>query len=210
MRLSGRVSEGAFLCNLNGSQRSNTQGRGDTGDDTTILPARAARGRSGRAVSDISIAGLLKLQGYTTGQFGKNHLGDRDEHRPSNHGVDEFLGNLYHLNAEQEPENEEHPKTPELRKRFGPHGVIHSLAGSKVEDTGPLTKKRMETMDDETSNAASRFIRRDPYARAPVTSNTYFDWMIDRVYLLVPAQKPASFSLDQAMEKLTSGSRGLQ
>ena len=95
-----------------------------------------------------TIAGLLKAQGYATGQFGKNHLGDKDEHLPTNHGFDEFFGNLYHLNAEEEPENYDYPKDPEFRKKFGPRGVIHSYADGRIEDTGPLTKKRMETVDD--------------------------------------------------------------
>jgi len=109
---------------------------------------------------DPTIAGLLKAEGYVTGQFGKNHLGDKDEHLPSNHGFDEFFGNLYHLNAEEEPENEDYPKDPEFKKRFGPRGVIHSFAGGKIEDTGPLTKKRMETIDDETLDGALNFIDR--------------------------------------------------
>jgi len=118
-----------------------------------------------------TIAGLLKAQGYATGQFGKNHLGDKDEHLPTNHGFDEFFGNLYHLNAEEEPENEDYPKNPEFRKRFGPRGVIHSWAQpggkQKIEDTGPLTKKRMETVDDETSARAMEFIREQVKAGKP-------------------------------------------
>jgi arylsulfatase len=114
-----------------------------------------------------TIAGLLKNQGYATGQFGKNHLGDRDEHLPTNHGFDEFFGNLYHLNAEEEPENEDYPKDPEFRKKFGPRGVIKSTADGKIEDTGPLTKKRMETVDDETSDAAIDFIERQHKADKP-------------------------------------------
>jgi len=102
-----------------------------------------------------------------TGQFGKNHLGDKDEHLPTNHGFDEFLGNLYHLNAEQEPENEDYPKDPNFRKRFGPRGVIKSSADGKIEDTGPLTKKRMETVDDETAAAALDFIDRAHQAGKP-------------------------------------------
>jgi len=116
--------------------------------------------KEGMHEKDPTIAGLLKAQGYATGQFGKNHLGDRDEMLPTNHGFDEFLGNLYHLNAEEEPENEDYPKNPEFRKKFGPRGVIHSFADGKIEDTGPLTKKRMETVDDETSDAAIDFIER--------------------------------------------------
>ncbi|CAN0604598.1 unnamed protein product, partial [Ectocarpus sp. 12 AP-2014] len=95
-----------------------------------------------------------------TGQFGKNHLGDKDEMLPTNHGFDEFFGNLYHLNAEEEPENPDYPKDPEFRERFGPRGVIKSSADGSIEDTGPLTKKRMETVDDETVTAAIDFIRR--------------------------------------------------
>jgi arylsulfatase len=107
---------------------------------------------------DPTIAELLKPLGYTTGQFGKNHLGDKDEFLPTNHGFDEFFGNLYHLNAEEEPENPDYPKDPTFKKRFGPRGVLHSFAGGKIEDTGPLTKKRMETIDDEITDNALRFI----------------------------------------------------
>jgi arylsulfatase len=125
----------------------------------------------GMQVEDPTIAGLLKDQGYATGQFGKNHLGDKDEHLPTNHGFDEFFGNLYHLNAEEEPENEDYPKNPEFRKKFGPRGVIHSYADGRIEDTGPLTKKRMETVDDETVAAALDFIDRQVKADKP-----FFVW----------------------------------
>ena len=125
----------------------------------------------GMQTEDPTIAGMLKAQGYATGQFGKNHLGDRDEHLPTNHGFDEFFGNLYHLNAEEEPENEDYPKDPEFKKKFGPRGVIHSWAQpdgtQKIEDTGPLTKKRMETVDDETSDRAIAFIREQHEAGKP-------------------------------------------
>ncbi len=120
----------------------------------------------GLSEKDATIAALLKAQGYATGQFGKNHLGDRDEHLPTNHGFDEFLGNLYHLNAEEEPENEDYPGDLVLadgqtfRDKFGPRGVIRSYADGRIEDTGPLTKKRMETIDDETVAAALDFIDR--------------------------------------------------
>ena len=114
----------------------------------------------GMREEDPTIAGLLKAEGYVTGQFGKNHLGDRDEHLPTNHGFDEFFGNLYHLNAEEEPENEDYPNDPAFRERFGPRGVIKSAADGNIEDTGPLTKKRMETVDDETIVAAIDFIKR--------------------------------------------------
>ncbi|MFO7662917.1 MAG: arylsulfatase [Chloroflexota bacterium] len=106
---------------------------------------------------------FLKPHGYATGQFGKNHLGDLDEHLPTMHGFDEFYGNLYHLNAEEEPENPDYPKNPEFKQKFGPRGVLHSWAQpdgtQKIEDTGPLTKKRMETFDEEVLGHASRFIR---------------------------------------------------
>jgi arylsulfatase len=121
-----------------------------------------------------TIAAVLKARGYATGQFGKNHLGDKDEHLPTNHGFDEFFGNLYHLNAEEEPENEDYPKNPEFRKRFGPRGVIHSWnegGKQRIEDTGPLTKKRMETVDDETSNRAIEFIGEQHQAGKP-----FFVW----------------------------------
>ncbi len=116
--------------------------------------------KEGMQIEDPTIAGLLKAEGYATGQFGKNHLGDQDHMLPTNHGFDEFFGNLYHLNAEEEPENEDYPTNPEFRERFGPRGVIKSSADGTIEDTGPLTKKRMETVDDETSAAALDFIRR--------------------------------------------------
>jgi arylsulfatase A-like enzyme len=115
---------------------------------------------------DPTIAALLKEYGYTTGQFGKNHLGDRDEHLPTNHGFDEFFGNLYHLNAEEEPENEDYPGDMVLadgrtfREAFGPRGVVRSTADGEIEDTGPLTKKRMETIDEESLAAAIDFIKR--------------------------------------------------
>ena len=109
-----------------------------------------------------TIADLLKQQGYTTGQFGKNHLGDRDKHLPTLHGFDEFFGNLYHLNAEEEPETYYYPKDPEFKKKFGPRGVLHAWSdgkgGQKVEDTGPLTTNRMPTIDMEIHSAAAKFI----------------------------------------------------
>ena len=125
----------------------------------------------GMKKEDPTIAGLLKAYGYATGQFGKNHLGDKDDMLPTNHGFDEFLGNLYHLNAEEEPENEDYPKNPKFKERFGPRGVIHSWAlpkgKQKITDTGPLTKKRMETIDDETIDAALDFIERAHKAGKP-------------------------------------------
>ena len=115
---------------------------------------------------------LLKEEGYATGQFGKNHLGDQDKHLPTNHGFDEFFGNLYHLNAEEEPETYYYPKDPEFKKKYGPRGVIHSFADGKIENTGPLTKKRMETVDYEFASAAKDFMERSVKANKP-----FFVWM---------------------------------
>ncbi len=127
--------------------------------------------KEGITIKDPTIAEMLKDRGYATGQFGKNHLGDRDEMLPTNHGFDEFLGNLYHLNAEEEPENIDYPKDPAFKKRFGPRGVIHSFADGKIQDTGPLTKKRMETIDDETVAAAIDFMERKVKEKKP-----FFVW----------------------------------
>ena len=131
----------------------------------------------GMREEDPTIAGILKNFGYATGQFGKNHLGDKDEFLPTNHGFDEFLGNLYHLNAEEEPELEDYPGDwitsdgRTFRERYGPRGVIHSFADGKIEDTGPLTKKRMETIDDVTSDRAIEFIKEQVAAEKP-----FFVW----------------------------------
>jgi arylsulfatase len=124
---------------------------------------------------DPTIADVLKPLGYVTGQFGKNHLGDRDEFLPTVHGFDEFFGNLYHLNAEEEPENPDYPKDPEFKKKFGPRGVLHCWANpdgtQKIEDTGPLTKKRMETVDEEFLDASLKFID-----KAHASGKPFFVW----------------------------------
>src|SRR5262245_50327261 len=131
--------------------------------------------KEGWQKSDPTIAALLKDKGYATGQFGKNHFGDLDEHLPTMHGFDEYFGSLYHLNASEEPENEDYPQDPEVLKRFGPRGVIRAKAdgkgGQSVEDTGPLTKKRMETIDEETMASAKEFITRQKNANKP-----FFCW----------------------------------
>ena len=129
----------------------------------------------GLSDEDPTIARALKNRGYVTGQFGKNHLGDRDEFLPTNHGFDEFFGNLYHLNAEEEPELADYPteeEFPGFRERFGPRGVIHSWADGRIEDTGPLTKKRMETIDDEVLEHAQSFIERAAQGDSP-----FFVWL---------------------------------
>ena len=116
-------------------------------------------------------ADLLKEQGYVTGQFGKNHLGDQDKHLPTLHGFDEFFGNLYHLNAEEEPETYYYPKDPEFKKKYGPRGVLHCKSdgkgGQTIEDTGPLTAKRMETIDEEVHAKAMDFVDRSVKAEKP-------------------------------------------
>ncbi len=126
----------------------------------------------GMQIEDPTIAGLLKPLGYATGQFGKNHLGDRDEMLPTNHGFDEFYGNLYHLNAEEEPEHRDYPQDPEFRKKYGPRGVLHSFADGKIEDTGPLDRKRMETIDDTVAGLAADFMERQTKAEKP-----FFVWV---------------------------------
>ena len=119
-----------------------------------------------------TLGDLLKQEGYMTGQFGKNHLGDRDKHLPTNHGFDEFFGNLYHLNAEEEPETYYYPKDPEFKQKYGPRGVIKSTADGRIEDTGPMTRKRMETADDEFVASALDFIERAHKANKP-----FFTWV---------------------------------
>ena len=130
----------------------------------------------GMRPEDPTIAELLKPLGYATGQFGKNHLGDKDDMLPTNHGFDEFYGNLYHLNAEEEPEHPDYPDNPEFKKKFGPRGVIHSWAlpdgGQKIEDTGPLTKKRMETIDDDIAARSVEWIEKQHKAGKP-----FFVWI---------------------------------
>jgi arylsulfatase len=127
--------------------------------------------KEGLMKEDPTIAELLKARGYATAQYGKNHLGDRDEHLPTAHGFDEFFGNLYHLNGEQEPEHPDYPKDPEFRKKYGPRGVIRATAGGKIEDTGPLTIERMKTIDDEVTAGALDFMD-----RAHQSGKPFFLW----------------------------------
>jgi len=134
---------------------------------TGLLKVGLPGAELGLQAEDPTLAELLKPLGYATAQYGKNHLGDLDEHLPSNHGFDEFFGNLYHLNAEEEPENPDYPKDPEFKKRFGPRGVIRSTSDGKIEDTGPLTRKRMETVDEEILTGALDFIDRSHGAEKP-------------------------------------------
>jgi arylsulfatase len=156
--------EGAVFTDWYG-QQSCTAGRaafitGQSPIRTGLTKVGLPGAPEGMKKEDPTIATLLKQLGYVTGQFGKNHLGDRDEMLPTNHGFDEFFGNLYHLNAEEEPEHSDYPKDAEFKKRFGPRGVIHSYSDGRIEDTGPLTKKRMETIDDEVTAATLKFMEK--------------------------------------------------
>ncbi len=169
------ASEGMLFTDAYGEQ-SCTAGR--AAFITGQIPVRTGLTKVGLPGADLglkqeepTIAEYLKSQGYTTAQYGKNHLGDRDEHLPTNHGFDEFFGNLYHLNAEEEPETEDYPKDPEFKKRFGPRGVIRSKADGQIEDTGPLNRKRMETVDEETLAGAIDFME-----RAVAQEKPFFLW----------------------------------
>jgi arylsulfatase A-like enzyme len=185
------AKEGMILTDYYAEQ-SCTAGRSSfiTGQ-ATLRTGLSKVGIPGAAVGlqarDVTIAELLKPLGYATGQFGKNHLGDRNEYLPTVHGFEEFFGNLYHLNAEEDPEDFNYPREPRFKELFGPRGVIKSKASEQddptdqprwgrigkqvIEDTGPLTRKRMETIDDETSASAMEFIERQSRAGKP-----FFAW----------------------------------
>jgi len=160
------------------AENSCTAGRssfitGQTPKRTGLSKVGVPGAPAGLQARDVTIAQALKPLGYATGQFGKNHLGDRDEFLPTNHGFDEFFGNLYHLNAEEEPERPYWPKDDKaFLKAATPRGVIHSFSDGKVEDTGALTRKRMETIDDETTNAAIDYMKKQVQAGKP-----FFVWM---------------------------------
>jgi arylsulfatase A-like enzyme len=163
--------EGAMFTDWYG-QQSCTAGRaafitGQAPVRTGLTKVGLPGAELGLKAEDPTLAGLLKSRGYMTAQYGKNHLGDRDEHMPTNHGFDEFFGNLYHLNAEEEPENPDYPKDPAFAKKFGPRGVIKATAGGTIEDTGPLTRKRMETVDEEVTAGAMNFLDRANAAGKP-------------------------------------------
>ncbi len=175
--------EGALFTDFYGEQ-SCTAGRGSflTGQSpfrTGLLKVGLPGAKEGLQPQDPTIAEMLKPQGYVTGQFGKNHLGDLDAMLPTMHGFDEFFGSLYHLNAEEEPENADYPKDPAFRAKYAPRGVLHTWAlpdgGQKIENTGPLTKKRMETIDEEFEAAAVKFIRAGQQGREAVLRLVQFD-----------------------------------
>jgi arylsulfatase len=169
------ANEGAIFTDAY-AQQSCTAGRasfilGQHPFRTGLLTIGMPGAKQGIQDKDPTLADLLQPYGYISGQFGKNHLGDRDEHLPTKHGFDEFFGNLYHLNAEEEPESEFYPDDAEFKKKFGPRGVLHTYADGRVEDTGPLDSKRMETVDDEFLKATVDFIERAHAAKKP-----FFVW----------------------------------
>ncbi len=169
------AKEGAFFTDSYG-QQSCTAGRasfilGQEPFRTGLLTIGMPGDPHGIPPWTPTIAEVMKQLGYATAQFGKNHLGDRDEHLPTKHGFDEFFGNLYHLNAEEEPEGYFYPKDPEFKKKYGPRGVIHSFADGKIEDTGPLNIARMPTVDEEFLAAGKDFIQRQAKAQKP-----FFMW----------------------------------
>jgi len=174
------ANEGALFTDAY-AQQSCTAGRasfimGQHPYRTGLLTIGMPGAKSGINPADPTIAELLKPMGYATGQFGKNHLGDRDEHLPTMHGFDEFFGNLYHLNAEEEPESYFYPKDPAFKKKFGPRGVLHSWAdgkgGQKVEDTGPLSVERMRNADTEFIDASLKFMNKAVKDKKP-----FFIWL---------------------------------
>jgi len=181
--------EGALFTDWYG-QQSCTAGRaafvtGQSPIRTGLTKVGLPGAPEGFKQADPTIATLLRAQGYVTGQFGKNHLGDRDEMLPSNNGFDEFFGNLYHLNAEEEPENADYPKDPNFRKKFGPRGVIHSFADGRITDTGPLTRKRMETIDEEVNVKALDFMQRAASANKPF----FIWWNSTRMHIFTHLKK---------------------
>jgi arylsulfatase len=184
--------EGALFTDWYGEQ-SCTAGRaafitGQSPIRTGLTKVGLPGAPEGMKKEDPTIATLLRAQGYVTGQFGKNHLGDRDEMLPTFHGFDEFYGNLYHLNAEEEPEHPDYPKEsefPDFKKRFGPRGVIHSFADGRIVDTGPLTKKRMETIDEEVNAKAFDFMERAKKADKPF----FLWWNSTRMHIFTHLKK---------------------
>src|SRR5882724_10394561 len=201
------AKEGAIFTDLY-AQQSCTAGRaafltGQSCFRTGLLKVGLPAAKEGLSDQDPTLAELLKPLGYTTGQFGKNHVGDRNEFLPTVHGFDEFFGNLYHLNAEDEPENPDYPKNPDFLAKYGPRGVLHTFASDvddptedarfgrvgkqKIEDTGRLTSKRMETVDEEFLGAAMGFIEKNSQAKKP-----FFCWFNSTRMHVWTRLKPAS------------------
>jgi arylsulfatase A-like enzyme len=190
------AKEGAMFTDWYG-QQSCTAGRaafitGQSPIRTGLTKVGLPGADLGLQPEDPTIADVLKEQGYVTGQFGKNHLGDRDEFLPTAHGFDEFFGNLYHLNAEEEPENPDYPKSPEFRKKFGPRGVLHSWVNAdgtqRIEDTGPLTRHRMETVDEEFLDASLTFIEKAHKDKKPF----FVWWNSTRMHIFTHLKKEST------------------
>jgi arylsulfatase A-like enzyme len=186
------ASEGALFTDWYG-QQSCTAGRaafvtGQSPIRTGLTKVGLPGAPEGMRKEDPTVATLLRAQGYMTGQFGKNHLGDRDEMLPSNHGFDEFFGNLYHLNAEEEPEHPDYPKGEAFKKQFGPRGVIHSFSDGRITDTGPLTRKRMETIDEEVTTRALDFMDRAKKADKPF----FLWWNSTRMHIFTHLKKESA------------------
>jgi arylsulfatase len=187
------ASEGARFTDWYG-QQSCTAGRscfitGQSGFRTGLLKVGLPGAKEGLQARDVTIAQLLKAQGYMTAQFGKNHLGDLDEHLPTAHGFDEFFGSLYHLNAEQEPENPDYFKDPAMKKKYGTRGVIHCWANpdgtQKIESTGPLNIKRMETIDEEVTKLSLDYLERAKKADKPF----FLWWNATRMHIFTHLKK---------------------
>ena len=187
------AQEGALFTDWYGEQ-SCTAGRsafitGQSGFRTGNLKVGLPGAKEGLQARDVTLAQLLKAQGYMTAQFGKNHLGDADETLPTAHGFDEFYGSLYHLNAEQEPENPDYFKDPAMIKKFGTRGVIHAWAmpdgTQKIESTGPLTIKRMETIDEEVTRASLEYLEKAKKADKPF----FLWWNSTRMHIFTHLKK---------------------
>ncbi len=172
-----RIAKEGMLFTDYYAEQSSTAGRsafitGQTPFRTGLSKVGMPGATVGLQDADVTIAQVLQARGYNTIQLGKNHLGDRDEFLPTNHGFDEFYGNLYHLNAEEEPEHIDYPKNPEFKKKHGPRGVLHSFAGGEIIDTGPLDSKRMETIDDDIATRAVEYLEKSKDSDKP-----FFMWV---------------------------------
>jgi len=187
------AKEGALFTDWYG-QQSCTAGRacfmtGQSGFRTGLLKVGLPGAKEGLKARDVTIAQLLKAQGYMTAQFGKNHLGDSDDSLPTMHGFDEFMGSLYHLNAEQEPENPDYFKDPAMIKKFGTRGVLHTWAlpdgTQKIESTGPLNIKRMETIDEEVTKASLDYLEKAKKADKPF----FLWWNSTRMHIFTHLKK---------------------
>ena len=192
------AKQGALFTDWYG-QQSCTAGRacfitGQSGFRTGLLKVGLPGAKEGLQARDVTIAELLKARGYATAQFGKNHLGDADSTLPTAHGFDEFMGSLYHLNAEQEPENPDYFKDPALKKKYGTRGVIHTWANQdgtqRIENTGPLTIERMKTIDEEITKASLDYLEKAAKSDKPF----FLWWNSTRCHIFTHLKKKARAS----------------